>query len=110
MIFFSMPILGIFFHYLLNRFHCFHSNVETFLLGSTEKIKIDVIVQNEGEDSFETTYHMTIPQGINYVKVERMSDNDNDIPVQCSAPSVSTNHTLLCDIGNPLPRSRYVSN
>ncbi|XP_050537137.1 integrin alpha-PS2 isoform X2 [Daktulosphaira vitifoliae] len=84
------------------------SNVETFLLGSTEKIKIDVIVQNEGEDSFETTYHMTIPQGINYVKVERMSDNDNDIPVQCSAPSVSTNHTLLCDIGNPLPRSRYV--
>ncbi|XP_050437291.1 integrin alpha-PS2 isoform X2 [Adelges cooleyi] len=83
-------------------------NVDSFLLGSSDKLKVEVIVQNEGEDSFETSFDMTVPQGINFVKIERVDDNENEIPVQCSAPSVATNHTLHCDIGNPLPRSRYV--
>lgn len=82
---------------------------ESFLLGSNKKLKVDVIVQNEGEDSFETTFDMTVPPGINYVKIERVDDNENDIPVQCSAPSEMTNNTLHCDIGNPLPRDKYVS-
>ncbi|XP_008181266.1 integrin alpha-PS2 [Acyrthosiphon pisum] len=81
---------------------------ESFLLGSNKKLKVDVIVQNEGEDSFETTFDMTVPPGINYVKIERIDDNENDIPVQCSAPSEMTNNTLHCDIGNPLPRDKYV--
>jgi len=82
---------------------------ESFLLGSNKKLKVDVIVQNEGEDSFETTFDMTVPPGVNYVKIERVDDNENDIPVQCSAPSAITNNTLHCDIGNPLPRDKYVS-
>lgn len=84
-------------------------SAESFLLGSNEKLKVDIIVQNEGEDSFESTFDMTVPPGVNYVKIERVDDNENDIPVQCSAPSVMTNHTLHCDIGNPLPRDKYVS-
>lgn len=84
-------------------------SAESFLLGSNEKLKIDVIVQNEGEDSFETTFDMTISPGVNYVKIERMDNNENDIPVQCSAPSAMTNNTLHCDIGNPLPKEKYVS-
>jgi len=79
------------------------------LLGSNEKLKVDVIVQNEGEDSFETTFDMTVPAGVNYVKIERIDDFENDIPVQCSAPSAMTNNTLHCDIGNPLPKDKYVS-
>lgn len=51
---------------------------------------------------------MTVPPGVNYVKIERI-DNENDILVQCSAPSVLTNNTLHCDIGNPLPQNKYVS-
>lgn len=51
---------------------------------------------------------MTVPPGVNYVKIERIDDNENDIPVQCSAPSAMTNNTLHCDIGNPLPRDKYV--
>lgn len=78
------------------------------MLGSSEKLKVDVIVKNDGEDSFETTFDMTVPPGVNYVKIERI-DNENDIPVQCSAPSAVTNNTLHCDIGNPLPRNKYVS-
>lgn len=85
-------------------------SIKSFILGSNEKLKVDVIIQNEGEDSFETTFVMTIPSGVNYVKIERVDDNDNnDIPVQCSAPSEMTNHSLYCDIGNPLPRDKSVS-
>lgn len=86
----------------------FFRSSESFLLGSNEKLKVDVIVQNEGEDSFETTFDMTVPPGVNYVKIERLDDNENDIPVQCSAPSIMTNNSLHCDIGNPLPRDKYV--
>lgn len=52
---------------------------------------------------------MTVPPGVNYVKIERIDDNENDIPVQCSAPSIMTNNTLHCDLGNPLPKDKYVS-
>lgn len=91
------------------RIFFFFRSSESFLLGSNEKLKVDVIVQNEGEDSFETTFDMTVPPGVNFVKIERVDDNENDIPIQCSAPSIMTNNTLHCDIGNPLPRDKYVS-
>jgi len=91
-----------------SHFTFFFRSTESFLLGSNEKLKIDVTVKNEGEDSFETTFDMTVPPGVNYVKIERI-DNENDIPVQCSAPSAMTNNTLHCDIGNPLPQNKYVN-
>ncbi|VVC36327.1 Hypothetical protein CINCED_3A009292 [Cinara cedri] len=81
---------------------------KTYLLGSNEKLKIDVKVQNLGEDSFETTFDMTVPLGVNYVKIEKLDDSEKDIPVQCSAPSSMTNNTLHCDIGNPLPGNKSV--
>lgn len=52
---------------------------------------------------------MTVPPGINYKKIERLDNNEKDIPVQCSAPSIMTNNTLHCDIGNPLPKDKNVS-
>ncbi|VVC36333.1 Integrin alpha chain,Integrin domain,Integrin alpha-2,FG-GAP repeat,Integrin alpha beta-propellor [Cinara cedri] len=83
-------------------------NSESYLLGSNEKLKVDVKVQNLGEDSFETTFDMILPTGVNYVKIERLDDNEKNIPVQCSAPSKMTNNTLHCDIGNPLPGNKYI--
>lgn len=69
---------------------------------------IDVYVENDGEDSFESILDMLVPPGLNYVKIERI-DTEKEIPVQCSAPSFLNNHTLHCDIGNPLPREKHVS-
>lgn len=82
-------------------------NVEKYLLGSNKRLEVDVIVQNLGEDSFESMFYMRLPKGVNYFKTERVDDSRN-IPVQCSAPTQLSNNTLKCDIGNPLPSERMV--
>ncbi|XP_044732044.1 integrin alpha-PS2 isoform X2 [Chrysoperla carnea] len=83
-------------------------SVNKFVLGSNEKLKIDVEVQNEGEDAFEAMFNMKIPEGVNFTKIERLDSSKADIPVTCSAPSSANNRTLKCDIGNPLPRDKLV--
>ncbi|PSN37770.1 hypothetical protein C0J52_13179 [Blattella germanica] len=81
-------------------------SVERYLLGSGNRLELDVIVENRGEDSFETMFTMNVPGGVHYVKVERLESADKD--VLCSAPSFSNNRTLKCDLGNPLPQNRIV--
>lgn len=83
--------------------------MKRYLLGSGERLYIDVLVQNEGEDSFESTFDMAIPPGMNYVNIERIDDAEKEIPVLCSAPTYANNFTLHCDIGNPLPKEKLVS-
>lgn len=80
-----------------------------YLLGSGERMNINVLVQNEGEDAFEASFKMQVPPGLNYVKIERLDEGEREIPVQCSAPSYANNNTLDCDIGNPLPKEKLVS-
>lgn len=72
-------------------------------------MKIDVEVQNEGEDAFEAMFNMLMPPGANFTKIERLDSSKTEIPITCSAPSAGNNHTLKCDIGNPLPRDKLVS-
>ncbi|XP_048504880.1 integrin alpha-PS2 isoform X1 [Athalia rosae] len=76
-------------------------SVEKYLLGSGDKLELEIVVQNSGEDAFEATYNLKLPTGIDYIKIERI--DKTEIPVQCSAPKQSNNNTLRCDIGNPLP-------
>ncbi|XP_026679431.1 integrin alpha-PS2-like [Diaphorina citri] len=83
-------------------------NVNRYILGSGERMEVDVLVKNEGEDSFETSYEMGVPLGLNYVNIERYDEGDRDIPILCSAPSYLNNNTLHCDIGNPLPSKKFV--
>ncbi|XP_047113545.1 integrin alpha-PS2-like [Schistocerca piceifrons] len=82
--------------------------VTRYFLGSGEKLEIEVKVINMGEDSFETMYNLKIPPGLHYTKIERLDDNEQEIPVLCSAPSTQNNNTLKCDIGNPLPRNKQL--
>ncbi|XP_066582926.1 integrin alpha-PS2 isoform X2 [Prorops nasuta] len=81
-------------------------NVARYLLGSEKTLELDVLVRNEGEDAFESTYNLKLPAGINYIKIERL--DKTEVPVQCSAPKQSNNNTLKCDIGNPLPQKLLV--
>ncbi|ODM94960.1 Integrin alpha-PS2 [Orchesella cincta] len=74
----------------------------SFLMGSTKRIWVEVEVANNGEDSYETMLYMSVPQGLSYVNFDRL-DTSKDVPILCSAPTPSTNNTLRCDIGNPLP-------
>jgi hypothetical protein len=86
----------------------FYRSVNQYLLGSEQRLELDVIVENKGEDSFETTYTMVMPAGINYINIERMDNAEREFLVQCSAPSRANNNTLRCDLGNPLPQNRLV--
>ena len=85
-----------------------YRSVNRYLLGSEQRLELDVIVENKGEDSFETTYTMVMPAGINYINIERMDSAEREFLVQCSAPSRTNNNTLRCDLGNPLPQNRLV--
>lgn len=79
-----------------------HKNVEKYLLGSPQKLELNVKIENRGEDAFESVFHLQLPPGINYVNWDSQSDS-NRISIQCTAPKVSNNNTLRCDVGNPLP-------
>ncbi|XP_074108875.1 integrin subunit alpha inflated isoform X2 [Cotesia typhae] len=81
-------------------------NVNRYLLGSGNRLEIDVLVKNANEDAFEATYNLMLPPGVDYIKIERI--DKAEIPVQCSAPKQSNNNTLKCDIGNPLPKGNLV--
>ncbi|XP_059478388.1 integrin alpha-PS2 isoform X2 [Neocloeon triangulifer] len=82
-------------------------NVGEYLLGSEKRLEFNVEVFNNGEDSFESMFYLTIPPGLNYINIER-SGADSSVAVQCSAPSSATNNTLRCDIGNPLPSRKLI--
>ncbi|KAL1138247.1 hypothetical protein AAG570_009936 [Ranatra chinensis] len=83
-------------------------SVDQYLLGSGERLNLDVMVQNEGEDAFEAVFDLKVPPGLNYVKIERLDEAEKEIAVQCSAPAFINNNTLHCDIGNPLPKEKLV--
>lgn len=81
------------------------NTVDTYILGSKDLLVFEIKVSNYGEDAFEAGFFMTVPSGLNFRKIERIGDV-RDTPITCTAPSASTNNTLKCDIGNPLPRDK----
>lgn len=83
-------------------------SVDTYLLGSKDLLVFDVKVSNFGEDAFEAGFFMSVPDGMNFRKIERTGDT-RDTPITCTAPSASTNHTLKCDIGNPLSSGKQAN-
>lgn len=85
-------------------------SVSNYLLGTGERFDIEAKVVNYGEDAFETIFNLRIPPGLNFTRIERLPDDDREIPVQCSAPDAENNNTLKCDIGNPLPQHKHVIN
>lgn len=83
-------------------------SVDTYLLGSKDLLVFDVKVSNYGEDAFEAGFFMGVPEGMNFRKIERIGDS-RDTPITCTAPSSATNHTLKCDIGNPLSSGKVAN-
>ncbi|XP_025836181.1 integrin alpha-PS2 isoform X1 [Agrilus planipennis] len=77
------------------------TNVQRYLLGSHEKLELYVIVQNDGEDSFESSFEIQLPAGVDYIKV--VEYEKDKVRIFCS---LAPNNTVKCDIGNPLPAHR----
>ncbi|KAI4461764.1 integrin alpha [Holotrichia oblita] len=78
-------------------------NVERYLLASNEVLYFDITVSNNNEDSFETTFSVQIPEDVNFTKVE----DSGDVKITCR--EISSNYTIVCDIGNPLPAQKIVN-
>lgn len=75
--------------------------VDRYLLGSKELLVTEILISNFGEDAFEAGFYMNVPSGLDFNKIERIGDI-KDTPITCTAPTLATNNTLKCDIGNPL--------
>ncbi|XP_068141248.1 integrin alpha-PS2 isoform X1 [Drosophila tropicalis] len=75
--------------------------VDKYLFGSPEPLTIEVMITNNNEDAFEAAFYMVTPRDLEFRKLHQLDENP-DTPVTCSAPTAANNHTLKCDIGNPL--------
>lgn len=78
---------------------------EKYILGGNESLIVEVLVTNEGEDAFEAGFYMNLPSGLDYKGTRKISEGS----YPCTAPTASTNYTLKCDIGNPLPAGKSVN-
>ncbi|KAK9889532.1 hypothetical protein WA026_006887 [Henosepilachna vigintioctopunctata] len=76
-------------------------NVQQYLFGSKENLNFTITVNNNGEDSFGTTFALVYPDGIYFKKVDDKSQ-------QHATCRNSENRTINCDIGNPLPAGNIV--
>lgn len=81
---------------------------DKYILGGNESLSVDVFINNEGEDAFEASFYMIVPQGLDYKNTRKIGEN-RDATYTCTAPTQSTNYTMKCDIGNPLPARKSVS-
>lgn len=78
---------------------------EVYILGGHESLIVEVNIINDGEDAFEAGFYMNLPSGLDYKGTRKIPEGS----FPCTAPTQSTNYTLKCDIGNPLPAGKSVN-
>lgn len=83
------------------------SNNELTLAVGEETYRLEVTVKNSGDDAYNAKVDVTIPKGINFLKILKVQwDKESSL----AKPSIektklSTNDTLLSiEIGNPVPK------
>lgn len=75
------------------------------IIGSTTDLEILIIVENRGEDSFNTKLWIDLPPGVTYNTITNQRSN---ISISCDA--LKPNNTkVACDLGNPMQKGSKVS-
>ena len=88
---------------------CFLSlfpRLESYLMGSGERLEIQTEILNSGEDAFNALLEVQVPRGLNYINA---NTTDGGTSILCSPPTPRNNNTLLCEVGNPLRAGKQVS-
>lgn len=82
------------------------ANLDSYTIGSKDKIILNVTVKNQGEDAFESMFFLTMPMDIDFIKTE---SSRSDSPV-CYGPKPDQTgeNVLVCDLGNPQARNEVV--
>ncbi|XP_055327673.1 integrin alpha-8-like isoform X2 [Paramacrobiotus metropolitanus] len=79
-----------------------------YILGKSDPLSVDVNVENEGEDAFETMFFLNLPPGVQYAKAQQDA-NQPHVGVTCSQRSGKGENTVICDVANPLPAGQKAS-
>lgn len=76
--------------------------------GSGERLEVDVVIHNGGEDAFESEFYLHLPRTLDFINTDRSMSSSS---VLCSPPNYgdSEHRALICDIGNPLVAGQSVS-
>jgi integrin alpha 8 len=82
-------------------------NVESYTIGSNEKLVLDVTVKNYGEDAFESMFYLTMPMAVNFNTINKSSTADFPICYGAKPDQTGVN-VLTCDLGNPQTRNDLV--
>ena len=75
------------------------SGVETYLMGSGERLEVTTQISNRGEDAFNALLEVQLPRGVSYINA---NTSEPGLNILCSAPKPLNNYTLQCEVGNPL--------
>ena len=87
------------------------SSMDKYLIGSDERLELNLNITNEGEDAYESTLYVNVPQHVSYIKTEMVGFNPSDmVSVLCSPPTMENNFVLKCDLGNPMMGFSMVRN
>ena len=76
-----------------------------YLIGSEEKLELNLNVTNEGEDAYEASLYVQLPRHVSYIRTE----TNEMVSVLCSPPTLENNFVLKCDLGNPMMAFSMVS-
>ena len=89
-------------------------NLFEYSVGSEERLELEIEIFNDGEDAYESSFYLELPESVNYVKTELRGRGGEggaqQPPVLCSAPAERNRHTLKCDLGNPMVAKTRVGN
>ena len=83
---------------------CF--SIESYLMGSGERLEIQTEITNNGEDAFNALLEVQLPRGVSYINA---NTTDASVNILCSPPSVMNNNTVQCEVGNPLRANKQVT-
>ena len=78
-----------------------------YLIGSEEKLELNLNITNEGEDAYEASLYVQLPRHVSYIRTE--STNDMVSSVLCSPPTLENGFVLKCDLGNPMMAFSMIS-
>jgi len=73
--------------------------IDSYLMGSGERLEIQTVINNSGEDAFNAVLEVQLPRGVSYINA---NTTDPGLNILCSPPTPLNNNTVQCEVGNPL--------
>ncbi|XP_055959156.1 integrin alpha-V isoform X2 [Patella vulgata] len=70
------------------------------IIGSDSELEILVMVENRGENAFNSQLWVTLPHGVSYRNIHGIQAV---VPVSCGSETIEDEILVICDLGNPLP-------